>query len=699
MKKIISLLMAFVMLFSVTAGVDLSAYAADATSGKCGDNVYWSYDPTTNTLTISGTGAMCNYNGDAPWDGYWEDISTVKIETGVTTIGEGAFMGCISLTSVTIPNSVTTIGEGAFFACSLTSVTIPDSVTKIGNEAFYNCSSLTSVTISNSVTTIGWSAFWGCSSLTSIDVASGNSNYLSKDGVLFNKNESNLIQYPAGNQRTEYTIPNSVTTIGNSAFSGCSSLTSVTIPYSVTIIGNYAFNCCSRLTSVTIPNSVTTIRNFAFNGCSSLTSITIPNSVTTIGKGAFGDCHRLTSIDVASGNLMYSSKDGVLFDKNKSTLIQYPQDNQRTEYTIPNSVTTIEESAIFGCISLTSVTIPNSVITIEDWAFDDCKNLTSIDVASGNSNYSSKDGVLFDKNKSKLIQYPACNQRTEYTMPNSVTTIEIRAFEYCSSLTSVTISNSVTTIGEYAFYNCSSLTSVIIPNSVITIETWAFEYCSSLTSVTIPNSVTTIVDFAFSGCSSLKDVYYSGSEEQWKKISIGFDNDDLLNAEIHYNSLLPDQPETGGTTGGSTGGTTGGSSGGGAIGGGGGAIPAPAPDETDKKDDDKKPETTPSLPAIPSTTNKPAAVTTNKPKAKKNSLVVTWKPMNNADGYEIQVATDKKFKKNKKSVIINKKNAKKKTIKNLKKNKKYFVRVRAYKIVDGKKSYGKWSKIKSIKTK
>ena len=255
MKKVISLLMSFVMLFSIISSVNLSAYAEEsATSGKCGYNVYWSYDEGSKTLTISGTGAMDYIVYDlvpAPWYRYCEDISTVKIETGVTTIGNFAFNSCSSLTSVTIPNSVTTIDWAAFMGCSsLTSVTIPNSVTTICLDAFERCSSLTSVTIPDSVTTIGDYAFGNCSSLTSIDVASGNLNYSSKDGVLFDKNKSILIQYPVGNQRTEYAIPNSITTIGKDAFYRCSSLTSVKIPNSVTTIGKDAFYRCSSLKDV-----------------------------------------------------------------------------------------------------------------------------------------------------------------------------------------------------------------------------------------------------------------------------------------------------------------------------------------------------------------------------------------------------------------------------------------------------------------
>ena len=426
MKRAISLFMAFVMLFSIISSVNLSAYAEEsATSGQCGYNVYWSYDEGSKTLTISGTGAMYDYNN--VYYGYSLNMLTVKIEAGVTTIG---------------------------------------------NEAFLNCSSLTSVT-----------------------------------------------------------IPNSVTTIGLRAFDGCRSLTSVTIPNSVTTIRECAFDSCYSLTSVKIGNSVTTIGDCAFRYCNSLTSVTIPNSVTTIGVGAFDGCRSLTSIDVASGNLNYSSKDGVLFDKNKSTLIQYPIGNKRTEYTIPNSVTTIGSYAFDDCSNLTSVTIPNSVTTIGKYAFSDCSGLTSVTI--GNS-VTTIGGHAFS----------GCSGLTSVTIPNSVTTIGEYAFEFCSGLTSVTIPNSVTTIGESAFSGCSSLTSVTIPNSVTTIGKYAFIYCRSLTSVTIPNSVTTIGDYAFYSCSSLKDVYYLGSEEQWKKISIGSSNDELLNATIHYNSSLPSQPET-----------------------------------------------------------------------------------------------------------------------------------------------------------
>ena len=294
-----------------------------------------------------------------------------------------------------------------------------------------------------------------------------------------------------------------VTSIGNRAFEDCSSLTSVAIPNSVTSIGDVAFFGCSSLTSITIPDSVTSIGGSAFRDCSNLTSITIPDSVTRIGSDAFSGCSSLTSI------------------------------------TIPSSVTSIYDWAFSGCSRLTSITIPNSVTSIYDWAFDCCEKLTQINVDTANTAYSSENGVLFNKEKTELIRYPEGKADTSYSIPSSVTSIGKGTFSYCSKLTSITIPDSVTSIGNYAFSNCSSLTSITIPDSVTSIGDSAFWWCVSLTSITIPDSVTSIDLYAFFGCNSLKDVYYSGTQEQWKKISIGSYNGCLTSATIHYGSSAP----------------------------------------------------------------------------------------------------------------------------------------------------------------
>ena len=292
------------------------------------------FNYTTNNGTITITG----YTGPGGAVAIPDTIDGLA----VTRVGNQAFYGKTSLTSVTIPNSVTSIGEFVFSSCpSLTNVTIPNSVTSIGNAAFSSCLSLTSVTIPNSVTSMGHFMFYSCPSLTSV------------------------------------AIPNSVTSFGNDAFNGCTSLTSVTMPNSVTSIGGSAFFRCTSLASVTIPNSVTSIGGSAFHDCTSLTSITIPNSVTNIGYSAFFRCTSLSAITVDTLNSFYSSVDAVLFNNSQTLLIQCPG-GKAGSFTIPSGVTSIGSEAFYCCTSLTSVTIPNSVISIGNYAFFSCTSLTGV---------------------------------------------------------------------------------------------------------------------------------------------------------------------------------------------------------------------------------------------------------------------------------------------------------------------------------
>ena len=328
-----------------------TAYAAEtANSGTCGDNVTWKLT-SDGTLTISGTGDMADFEWDGtPWYSVRSQVKSVVIKDGVTSIGDCAFGGCISLTSVSIPDGVISIGFAAFESCSLlTGVTIPNSVTGIGDYAFGYCSSLISVTIPGSVTSIGEAAFAGGS--TSVNVSRENKNYCSVDGGLYDKQKTTIL-HPGKIQNGAFRVPDGVNRIGDSAFFDCTSLTSVIIPKSVTSIGSLAFLGCIRLTNVTIPDGVTSIGDAAFAGSS-------------------------TSINVSRENKNYCSVDGGLYNKQKTTIL-HPGKIQNGTFRIPDGVTIIGDYAFDGYRSLTNVTIPDSVTNICYGAFLDCIKLTDV---------------------------------------------------------------------------------------------------------------------------------------------------------------------------------------------------------------------------------------------------------------------------------------------------------------------------------
>ena len=538
-------------------------------SGMCGIALTWKLSCDSTTLIIGGSGTMTDFVANAmPWYAYQNTIKTLVIGDSVTSIGNNAFNGLSGLISITcdattpptaganafngvsagIPIDVPCIAKSAYqnsaewnsftnymgnidggtfgnltwkLSCDsttltiggigsissapwniyqnvITSVVIGDSITAITVvRAFENYSNLISVTIGNGITSIPNAAFQGCRNLTS---------------VKFGDSVKSIGQYTFNgcSNLDSIIIPHSVTYIGMSAFNGCSNLTAITISDSVTYIDNWTFSGCSSLTYLTIGNGVTDIGSYAFGSCISLDSVTIPNSVKNISSGAFSGCSNLTSV--------------ILGD----------------------SVTNIGGMAFNGC-GLISIALPNSVTTLGNDVFWNCNSLTSIDVDSNNMNYSSENGVLFNKAKTTLVKYPPSKAGASYNVPNSVTSIGQSAFMECRNLISIDLLNSlnITVIKDYTFMNCINLTSVTISDSVTYIGYGVFANCQSLNSVTIPNKVTYIEGYAFAYCYSLNSITSDAINPPELETSVFVDVPDLIPIYVPCGTTATYQATTG----------------------------------------------------------------------------------------------------------------------------------------------------------
>ena len=391
-------------------------------------------------------------------------VGALMLSTGGALWGENLTLGDYTYTTNAAGQAtITGFNKNYTGALAITNSLGGCPVTSIDRSAFQACTNLTSITIPASVTSIDRQAFAGCTNLTSITVDTANPNYSSLDGVLFNKEQTRLIKYPA-DKTGNYVIPNTV----------------IWIP-------DEAFRDCTGLTSVRIPNGVTRINSDLFRGCTSLTNITISANVISIGKMGVFSHAGLTAITVDAANPNYSSLDGILFNKDLSTLIQFPN-GKAGKFEIPVSVTNIEFSA-WG------------------WGFN---SLNAITVDAVNSNYSGLGGVLFNKSQTTLIRCPG-SKAGDYAIPASVSNIKSLAFLSCKNLTSVTIPASVTNIGEYAFSGCVGLTNITILANVTSIGNGAFYGCVGLTNIIIPASVTSIGNGAFYGCVGLTNIIIPAS--------------------------------------------------------------------------------------------------------------------------------------------------------------------------------------------
>jgi len=484
--------------------------------GTLENGLHWQYIPSSHTLTITGSGAMPDFNGlDQPWESFQDEIETATIGAGVTSVGRRAFLDSRALKSVTLPAGLQTIEEDAFGGCEkLASITLPSSLQTLEAGAFSGCDALTRIELPAALETIGTNAL-NAGGLTEIKVQTGNTHFEAEGGVLYNKGKTTLLRYPHKKSGAPFSVPASVTTIGVYAFSRCEALESITLPNALETIGTFAFYECKALKSVTIPKKVGTIGDYAFRECTGLKDVTVfwntpltlpsgvfagitpPTGVTLHVPGGTGEAYQgnavwgeLTIEELPWGDFdnglhwAYDAATHSLTITNPTPDSPQPMPN----FTIANrppwekatnpiekvkieaGVTSVGAYAFWNCAVLTSVTLPEGLTTIGKYAFSYCTALTNV------------------------------------KMPNSVTTMGEQAFNNCSALTSVTLSDKLTTIEKYAFEACIALPSVTIPSGVTTIEADAFNACIGLTSVTLPAGLQTLGEAAFKGCDALTSI-------------------------------------------------------------------------------------------------------------------------------------------------------------------------------------------------
>jgi hypothetical protein len=440
---------------------------ADA-SGTCGTNLTWTYEEATQTLTISGAGAMKDFllgsSNTAPWKSYSSVIQRVVIGEEVTSIGKYAFSYFKSLTSITIPPSVKTIGNASFKYClALSSITISEGVATIDNQAFYKCPNLTSLSIPSSVTSIGSQIVYGCSQLNTVSVDPLNAVYDSRD------NCNAIIETKTNTLITKcnfYDIPSSVTCIGSWVFAESEDLTSITIPEGITTIGDHAFAYCINLSSISFPSSLATIGPSAFYSCSNLVSISIPER-TTIDVLAFSNCYNLETISIPNSvnsigwqafeetKWLYNQAEDLIYIGN----VFYKYNKKTTEYDHINielnpGTVGIAGEAFYYCKGLRKIILPEGLEVIGGRAFGDCTGLNNIEIPEG-------------VRKIDYTAFEFCENLRSITFPHSLEYIGSRSFHECNSLKTITLHENVSYIGNEAFLDCVHLYDLYINASQV----------------------------------------------------------------------------------------------------------------------------------------------------------------------------------------------------------------------------------------
>ena len=464
-------------------------------------------------------------------------------ENGVLTDYKG------HMKNIVVPEGVVKIGENAFgysYGSYMTSIRLPESLITIEEKAFCNNIDLDNhlkyIEIPSGVTEISPDAFIGCSELSYIDVSEDNKEFTSIQGVLFNKDKTELIKYPEGRNNEVYTIPNGVRVIKSCAFKNCNKLKQIKFPKSLQSIEYEAFNSCINLSDIKIPSNVTEIQEEVFSNCKNLKSIELSENIEEISYELFSNCTSLETIEIPS----------------KVTVIEssaFKMCKKLSRVIFSKNLRKINSEAFSNCDALEEITISSNVKSIGSSCFSECKNLKNIFVSEDNETYASIDGILYDRSKTTLLQYPSGKPLKEYTIvsgtenikasafaeniylekiilpdsilsiersafsgfknlhtiniPSKVTTIEDYLFNECTNLVHVELAEGITSIGNYAFYGCENLAEIEIPQTVNELGSHVFQECRGLKSITIPKEISKIKSSSFYNCKKLKNVIIS----------------------------------------------------------------------------------------------------------------------------------------------------------------------------------------------